>query len=212
MYLLFLFLIPKLIFSLELNLVCTNNNALTNEVDVKDVFLLLNTDNKRIDLGGLSLQTRNNLLEARGIAHRISDFILESLTGEPGFFSTRLAYVVRKKNKYLLIIHDKWLSITIALFLIILLLSLYPFNSSLNQAGNDKFNHLIAYSLLSFPASLKKPPFYILICVFFVISGGLIELIQPHFNGYLDLFDFLTNTFGVFIGMIIGSFFRKNYL
>ena len=116
------------------------------------------------------------------------------------------------KNKYLLIIHDKWLSITIALFLIILLLSLYPINSSLNQAGNDKFNHLIAYSLLSFPASLKKPPFYILICVFFVISGGLIELIQPHFNGYLDLFDFLTNTFGVFIGMIIGSFFRKNYL
>ena len=45
MYLLFLFLIPKLIFSLELNLVCTNNNAHTNEVDVKDVFLLLNTDN-----------------------------------------------------------------------------------------------------------------------------------------------------------------------
>ena len=56
MYLLFLFLIPKLIFSLELNLVCTNNNALTNEVDVKDIFLLLNTDNKRIDLGGLSFE------------------------------------------------------------------------------------------------------------------------------------------------------------
>ena len=59
MYLLFLFLIPKLIFSLELNLVCTNTNALTNEVDVKDVFLLLNTDNKRIDLGGLSFEADN---------------------------------------------------------------------------------------------------------------------------------------------------------
>ena len=59
MYLLFLFLIPKLVFSLELNLVCTNNNALTNEVDVKDVFLLLNTDNKRIDLGGLSFEADN---------------------------------------------------------------------------------------------------------------------------------------------------------
>ena len=59
MYLLFLFLIPKLIFSLELNLVCTNDNALTNEVDVKDVFLLLNTDNKRIDLGGLSFEADN---------------------------------------------------------------------------------------------------------------------------------------------------------
>ena len=47
MYLLFLLLIPKLIFSLELNLVCTNNNALTHKVDVKDVFLLLNTKKKK---------------------------------------------------------------------------------------------------------------------------------------------------------------------
>jgi len=116
------------------------------------------------------------------------------------------------KNKYLLIIHDKWLSITITLLLIILLLSLYPFDPSLNTANNDKLNHLIAYSLLSFPASLKQPPFYILICVFFVISGGLIELIQPHFNGHLDLFDFLTNTIGVILGMIIGSVTRKNHL
>ena len=59
MYLLLLFLIPKLIFSLELNLVCTNSNAITNEVDVKDIFLLLNTDNNKIDLGGLSLQANN---------------------------------------------------------------------------------------------------------------------------------------------------------
>ena len=56
MYLLFFFLIPKLILSLELNLVCTNNNALGNEVDVKDIFVLLNTDNKRVDLGGLSFE------------------------------------------------------------------------------------------------------------------------------------------------------------
>ena len=68
MYLLFLFLIPKLIFSLELNLVCTNTNALTNEVDVKDVFLLLNTDNKRIDLGGLSFEADNILVTKSNIS------------------------------------------------------------------------------------------------------------------------------------------------
>ena len=68
MYLLFLFLIPKLIFSLELNLVCTNNNALTNEVDVKDIFLLLNTDNKRIDLGGLSFEADNILVTKSNIS------------------------------------------------------------------------------------------------------------------------------------------------
>ena len=68
MYLLLLFLIPKLIFSLELNLVCTNNNALTNEVDVKDIFLLLNTDNKKIDLGGLSFEADNILVTKSNIS------------------------------------------------------------------------------------------------------------------------------------------------
>ena len=68
MYLLLLFLIPKLIFSLELNLVCTNNNALTNEVDVKDIFLLLNTDSKRIDLGGLSFEADNILVTKSNIS------------------------------------------------------------------------------------------------------------------------------------------------
>ena len=68
MYLLFLLLIPKLIFSLELNLVCTNNNALTNEVDVKDIFLLLNTENKRVDLGGLSFEADNILVTKSNIS------------------------------------------------------------------------------------------------------------------------------------------------
>ena len=53
MYLLFIFLIPKLLFSIELNLICTNNSSL-KEVDVKDVFLLLDSESKKIDLGGLT--------------------------------------------------------------------------------------------------------------------------------------------------------------
>ncbi len=68
MYLLFLLLIPKLIFSLELNLVCTNNNALTNEVDVKDIFLLLNTDDKSVDLGGLSFEADKILVTKSNIS------------------------------------------------------------------------------------------------------------------------------------------------
>jgi TolB protein len=76
-----------------------------NSKNISIKFRLLDTL-RSIDLGGLSLQTTNKKSEARGIAHRISDFILESLTGEPGFFSTRLAYVVREKNKHLLIVSD----------------------------------------------------------------------------------------------------------
>ena len=54
MYFLLILLIPKLLLSLELNLICTNNYSSLNEIDVKDVFLLLDSDSKKITLGGLS--------------------------------------------------------------------------------------------------------------------------------------------------------------
>ncbi len=74
--------------------------------EIKTNFRVLDTL-RAIDLGGLSLQTPNGRDEARTTAHRIADFIYESLTGEPGFFSTRLAYVVRKNvNSHNLIISD----------------------------------------------------------------------------------------------------------
>jgi TolB protein len=44
-------------------------------------------------LGGEALTTSTNMLRAAG--HRIADFIHEKLTGEPGVFSTRIAYVVK---------------------------------------------------------------------------------------------------------------------
>ncbi|MDR0380232.1 MAG: Tol-Pal system beta propeller repeat protein TolB [Candidatus Accumulibacter sp.] len=44
-------------------------------------------------LGGEALTTAPNMLRAAG--HRIADFIYEKLTGEPGIFSTRIAYVVK---------------------------------------------------------------------------------------------------------------------
>ena len=54
MYFLLLVLIPKLLFSIELNLLCTNDHSKVKEVDVKDIFLLLDSDTKKMDLGGLS--------------------------------------------------------------------------------------------------------------------------------------------------------------
>ena len=42
--------------SLELNLVCTNNSIGSNEVDVKDIFVLINTDEESVEVGGLSLK------------------------------------------------------------------------------------------------------------------------------------------------------------
>ena len=105
MYLLFLFLIPKLIFSLELNLVCTNNNALTNEVDVKDVFLLLNTDNKRIDLGGLSFEADNILVTKSNISWISKNIELYpesngSVSGILGRYSGELVLNFKRENSH----------------------------------------------------------------------------------------------------------------
>ena len=51
-----LFFFPIFASGLELNLVCTNNSTSSTEVDVKDIFVLINTDEETVEVGGLSLK------------------------------------------------------------------------------------------------------------------------------------------------------------
>ena len=44
--------------------------------------------------------------QLRATAHRIADYVYEKLTGEPGVFSTRIAYVVKSTGRYELKIAD----------------------------------------------------------------------------------------------------------
>ena len=61
--------------------------------------------NRQTPLGGAAFVTSTSMLRAAG--HRIADVIYEKLTGEPGVFSTRIAYVVRSgTNRYELHIAD----------------------------------------------------------------------------------------------------------
>ena len=55
-------------------------------------------------LGGLAFVTSEDLLRTTG--HRIADFVYEKLIGEPGVFSTRIAYVVKQGSRYELQIAD----------------------------------------------------------------------------------------------------------
>lgn len=59
---------------------------------------------KQVMLGGQAYVHTGTQL--RATAHRISDFIYEKLTGEPGVFSTRIAYVVKSTGRYELQIAD----------------------------------------------------------------------------------------------------------
>ncbi len=61
--------------------------------------------NKQSTLAGAAFVTSTPMLRMAG--HRIADVIYEKLTGEPGVFSTRIAYVVRKSaQRYELHIAD----------------------------------------------------------------------------------------------------------
>ena len=49
-----IFIIPKILISDALNLICTNNYIDVKSLDVKDLFVIIDKDSKKIELGGLS--------------------------------------------------------------------------------------------------------------------------------------------------------------
>ena len=59
---------------------------------------------KQVSLGGHTYAHGGNQL--RSTAHRISDYVYEKLTGEPGVFSTRIAYVVKSTGRFELQVAD----------------------------------------------------------------------------------------------------------
>ncbi|HUK05564.1 MAG TPA: Tol-Pal system beta propeller repeat protein TolB [Burkholderiales bacterium] len=59
---------------------------------------------KSADLSGVAYTLSG--AQARATAHRIADFVYEKLTGEKGVFSTRIAYVVKRGNRFELQIAD----------------------------------------------------------------------------------------------------------
>ncbi len=59
---------------------------------------------KQSNLGGIAYTMSKN--QVRATAHRIADFVYEKLTGDRGVFSTRIAYVVKRGNRYELQIAD----------------------------------------------------------------------------------------------------------
>jgi TolB protein len=66
-------------------------------------FRLFDTQ-KQTELGALAL--RMAPAQNRATAHRIADFVYEKLTGQPGYFATRIAYVVKTGPRYELQIAD----------------------------------------------------------------------------------------------------------
>ncbi len=108
-------------------------------------------------------------------------------------------------------IYDNWLVITIALSVVIIFFSFFSVTSHFMIQNTDKYLHTAAYFFLSFSASLRKPTNYILIFIYFVFFGIVIELVQPYFNRYFELLDILANSLGIFLAITFADFLRKYY-
>jgi hypothetical protein len=108
-------------------------------------------------------------------------------------------------------IYDNWLVITITLSVAIIFFSFFSVTSNSMIQSTDKYLHTTAYFFLSFSASLRKPTNYILIFIYFIFFGIVIELIQPYFNRYFELLDILANSFGIFLAITFADFLRKYY-
>ncbi len=74
---------------------------INDRVTVK--FRLLDVVNQKELVGQAVTSGRSQL---RAIAHRVADMIYEKLTGDPGVFSTRIAYVNRNKKNYRMVVAD----------------------------------------------------------------------------------------------------------
>jgi TolB protein len=72
-----------------------------NQVEIQ--FRLMDVA-KKSQLTGLAITVP--VTQLRAAAHRIADVIYEALTGDVGVFSTRIAYVIKRGNKYALQVAD----------------------------------------------------------------------------------------------------------
>ena len=104
------------------------------------------------------------------------------------------------KNYVINVIKQHWLFISIIVLLNITALSLIPLEELPATPGSDKTRHLIAYAVLAYPASLRKPAGWKYIIFIFAVYSGLIEICQPYIKRYGEWLDFGANMCGLLLG------------
>lgn len=109
------------------------------------------------------------------------------------------------------LITQYWLPCTLILFASIGILTLTPLEELPPVPGSDKLHHLIAYAVLALPVSLRRPRYWWLMLLAYLIYSGLIELIQPYVNRYGEWLDMLANSAGVLIGLLLAQLLRHYF-
>ncbi len=109
------------------------------------------------------------------------------------------------------IVKKHWIAITLLILTAISVLSLWPLENLPSVPGSDKTHHFLAYAALMFPTALRRPNYWKVIGLFFIIYSGAIEIVQPYVNRYGEWLDLLANAGGLFCGLVIATFFVNLY-
>lgn len=99
----------------------------------------------------------------------------------------------------------------LVVFVAITVLSLMPPRTNLTIPTNDKVGHFIAYAVFSLNVLLlgKNIKQYALSMLLIVAYGILIEFLQSFVGRETSFYDFLANSAGVSIGILLFLLFRK---
>lgn len=99
----------------------------------------------------------------------------------------------------------------LVVFVAITVLSLMPPRTNLTIPTNDKVGHFIAYAVFSLNILLlgKNIMQYTVSTLLIVTYGILIEFLQSFVGRETSFYDFLANSAGVSIGIVLFLLFRK---
>ena len=99
----------------------------------------------------------------------------------------------------------------LVVFVAITVLSLMPHRTNLTIPTNDKVGHFIAYAVFSLNILLlgKNIMQYTVSTLLIVTYGILIEFLQSFVGRETSFYDFLANSAGVSIGIVLFLLFRK---
>jgi VanZ family protein len=107
------------------------------------------------------------------------------------------------------LIKTYWISCTVITLAAITFLSLRPDLSLPDVPGKDKTLHIVAYAALMFLAGLRRPKQLPAIFLFFILYGGMIELIQPYVNRSCEVLDLAADTLGLACGLLLAEMLRR---
>ena len=92
---------------------------------------------------------------------------------------------------------------TIIIAFAIGLATLTPVETLPQVSGSDKVYHLISFAILTLPIAIIRPRAIWIILSLSIAYGGAIELLQPLVNRNCEMADFLADTVGAILGVLV---------